>query len=64
MINEHDIHDMCHLDKLHEGDKFTVHGDTEKQVFKFKEANMDYIFCYDSFGKVYPFNHWTMVVKI
>ena len=63
MINEHDIKDMCNLDKLHEGDKFIVSGDKNNQIFKLKNFTGDYAFCYDNDGIVHHFASWTKVFK-
>ena len=63
MINEHDIKDMCNLDKLHEGDKFVLTGDKDKLVFKVKSFSGDYVFCYDGTGQVHHFATWTKVFK-
>lgn len=63
MINEHDIADLCNLDKLHEGDKFVVGGDKDKMVFKVKSFSGDYVFCYDGTGAVHHFANWTKVRK-
>jgi hypothetical protein len=64
MINEHDIKDLCNLDKLHEGDKFIVGGDKDNHVFKVKNFTGDYVFCYDHDGIVHHFATWTKVVKL
>ena len=64
MINEHDIADMCNLDKLHEGDKFTVNGDARNLVFKIKSFTGDYAFCYDGTGQVHHFARWVKVNKV
>lgn len=63
MINEHDIADMCQLDKLHEGDKFFVSGDYKKEIFKLKNFCDDFAFCYDSHGVLHSFASWIKVVK-
>lgn len=64
MINEHDLKDMCNLDKLHEGDKFVIAGDKDKLHFKVKNFTGDYVFCYDNNGSVHHFATWTKVFKL
>lgn len=64
MINEHDIADMCQLDKLHEGDKFVVHGDLDKEVFKVKNFTNGFAFCYDCQGVLHNFASWVKVNKV
>jgi hypothetical protein len=64
MINEHDIADMCQLDKLHEGDKFSVLGDYDTEVFKLKHFSDGFAFCYDSHGVLHHFATWIKVVKV
>lgn len=64
MLNEHDLADMCNLDKLNAGDKFTVGGDKDKLVFKIKSFIGDYAYCYDGTGEVHHFANWTKVRKV
>lgn len=64
MINEHDIADMCQLDKLHEGDKFYINGDSNKEVFKLKSFTDGFAFCYDSHGVIHHFASWVKVNKL
>lgn len=64
MINEHDIADMCQLDKLHEGDKFVVTDDDKNLVFKVRNSYNDFVFCYDAQGFVHKFARWIKVKKV
>jgi hypothetical protein len=64
MINEHDIADMCQLDKLHEGDKFIVSDDDKNLVFKVRNSYNDFVFCYDAQGFVHKFARWIKVKKV
>ena len=64
MINEHDIADMGQLDKLHEGDKFTVSDDDKNLVFKVRNTYNDFVFCYDAQGFVHKFARWVKVKKV